>query len=67
MDVITPLQFSKGYVADKSVNDILNYVDGKQYKNEHIINWDNYNYTYLSDPTWTNTLGPNPQWTIVNH
>ena len=99
MDVITPLQFTKGYVADKPVNDIwkaglwwncseaaqcfplyptvesdwinrnlstsisLNYVDGKQYKNEHIINWDNYNYTYLSDPTWTNTLGPNPQWT----
>ena len=41
----------------------LGYVDGKQYQNEHIINWNNLSYSNLSDPTWTNSLGPNPDWT----
>ena len=48
---------------DLSTSVSLGYVGEKQYKNEHIINYDNYVYTHLSDPTWTNTLGPNPSWT----
>ncbi|MBP3201010.1 MAG: hypothetical protein J6M39_05135 [Lachnospiraceae bacterium] len=48
---------------DLSTSITLNYVDGKQYKNEHIIEWDNYNHTNLSDPTWTNSLGLNINWT----
>ena len=41
----------------------LEYVDGKQYQNEHIINWGNYDWYALTDPTWQNTLGPNQRWT----
>ena len=41
----------------------LNYVDGKQYKYQHIINWGNYDYKNLSDSTWTNSLGTNPAFT----
>ena len=48
----------------------LNYINNKQYKNEHINTWDNYAWNYLSDPTWTNSIGPNPAFTqddVINN
>ena len=47
---------------DLSTSISLNYVNNKQYKNEHIISWDDYSWNYMSDPTWTNSLGPNPSF-----
>ena len=60
---IKPTVDSDWINTNLSTSVYLAYVNGKQYKNEHIINWNNYNYTNLSDPTWTNSLGPNPVWT----
>ena len=46
-----------------STSVVLNYVDGKQYNNEHIITWENYQWNNLSDPNWSHCLGINPMFT----
>ena len=60
---IKPTVDSDWVNKDLSTSVSLLYVDGKQYQNEHIITFDNYNWSQLSDPTWTNTLGENPYFT----
>ena len=54
---------STWYNRNVSSSISLEYVDGKQYQYEHIMTWDNNNWSQLSDPTWTNSLGDNPVWT----
>ena len=60
---LKPTEESDWLNRNLSTSISLGYVDGKQYQNEHIINWGNYDWYALSDPTWTNTLGPNQRWT----
>ena len=61
-----PLSESNWINRDVKTSISLGYIDGKQKKNEHIIAWDNNNWTSLSDPSWANSLGINPTWTENN-
>ena len=65
----TSAQFNADINPDNVINHslstsvVLNYVNNKQYNNEHIITWDNYNWEQLSDPNWSHCLGKNPSFT----
>ena len=65
----TSAQFNSDIDPDNIINNslsssiVLNYVNNKQYNNEHIITWDNYNWSQLSDPNWSHCLGKNPSYT----
>ena len=51
------------FSRDVSTSISLASIDGSQYQYEHIMNYDNYDWSNLSDPNWSNSLGDNPGWT----
>ena len=55
---------STGWINQEITTSItLNTVDDKQYKNEHIISWDNVAWSGLTDVDWTGTFGENEFFT----